>query len=196
MGERLDSKRTTNDGFTAERRRAQSLARVRRTRRRTATMGRLKNSDASRDFRDSAAVAFSLLPMPPLPPLSRQITRHTMPSNFQANLLKINDGGMHEVSHFFMVAFIEPMLNSVLGATEKCETFPPTALRKSTRKGAARANLLSFREAPKMTRLMTSFLDKRNFFEPSALCWAFVFRKGSQVDGKSSLGDQERRIHG
>jgi hypothetical protein len=46
--------------------------------------------------------------------------------------------------------------------------------RPATRK-SVHVNLHSSPDAPRMARLMTSFLDKRNFFEPSAPCWAFVF---------------------
>jgi hypothetical protein len=106
---------------------------------------------------------------------SCQFTRHTMPSKFPRISNKTNDRHPRKVTHFFMVA---PATDS-----------PTLELRIASRSSYS-TNLLSSAEALRMSRLMTSVLDKGNFFQPSEPCWAFVFKKGSQVDGKSSLGDQ------
>ncbi len=237
MDEHLNSRRASRDGFTAETRRAQSRARVQRPPGHTETMTQPKNWGASADFPCSAAVASPLPPVPALGPVSRQINRHTMPSHFRAKSLKTNVGGMWEVSHFFVAACNERAPISALSPSEKNRNTVSSNFRSNPLKRnggrmqqvrqktkAARfetvrilalrpdrdvTNLLSSGEAPKMARLMTSVLDTGNFFTPGAACWAFVFKKGSQVDAnqgsrgrgkrrsgdQASLGDQERRIH-
>jgi hypothetical protein len=69
------------------------------------------------------------------------------------------------------------------------------AARPTNRK-SVRVNLLSSPDAPRMSRLMTSFLDKRNFFEPSAPCWAFVFKKGLPGRRLVEPGRSGEKVHG
>jgi hypothetical protein len=132
-----------------------------------------------------------LLPSVPQSPLSRQITRHTMPSNFRPKSLKTNDGGMHEVSHFFGVACDGPATNLALNEHRKYEELnarreiplrAKCALSRDDNPYRIVTNLLSFREAPKMARLMTSVLDIGNFLTPGAPCWAFAFM-GARIHG-------------
>ncbi len=129
-----------------------------------------------------------------------QFTRHTMSSKFHPNPLKTNDGCTHKVTHFSQVGdgtlatnhqslitnhgFLidTPEIRNALKSNQsnaeiisiRHKAGGAVTAQAATRK-PARANLLSSPEALRMARLMTSILDKRNFFEPSAPRWAFVF---------------------
>ncbi len=61
-----------------------------------------------------------------------QINRHTMPSHFRAKSLKTHDGGMWEVSHFFVVAFVERARIFAIKPAEKSRQSRPLPGRSST----------------------------------------------------------------
>jgi hypothetical protein len=60
-------------------------------------------------------------------------------------------------------------------ALPRCNKIICVTNRGRVPRGPAPAFLLSSSDAPRMSRLMKSVLDKGNFFKPSESCWAFVF---------------------
>jgi hypothetical protein len=126
-----------------------------------------------------------------------RFTRHTMPSKFRRNSLKTNDRvpsySTHKSGcvHHDILCMTKPRASFVgrgfdLAIKDAISSLPLALLHSREFPGLPLTNhepriishdlafLLSSPEALRMARLMTSVLDKRNFFTPSAPCWAFV----------------------
>jgi hypothetical protein len=128
-------------------------------------------------------------PLPPAPP--RQITRHTLPSNFRPNSLKTNDRCTTYSTHFSRrrVCFVGRGFNPAISDAGASLPFAPVHPREfpgslltnhqsriTTHAPEALPNLLSSAEPLRIVfRCMIVVLYKRNFFEPSAPCWALLF---------------------
>jgi hypothetical protein len=128
-------------------------------------------------------------PLPPAP--ARQITRHTLPSNFRSNSLKTKDRCTTYSTHFSRgrVCFVGRGFNPAISdagaslpfALVHPREFPGSPLTNHQSRITAHApealpNLLSSAEPLRIVfRCMIVVLYKRNFFKPSASCWALLF---------------------